>query len=258
MGASISSAFGDEEYDVRQDRIARMWDALDADGSGEVSRAEVLEWIQDERFVGNSTFAHDSLREAVERMAERLDRDQDGSVSREELTAYLDGVPVEMIDDMTMSLRRSEDEQRDEVLRRVYEALDTDGDGKVSKDEVLFWLRSEKAWKEQLEGGMEGNKHEAAREMIYRMFDRDASGDVSFDELRRFFATWKVRELRKFTSDQLYYSAMSEVAANPDDEDAKRRLEDMKRDRSYDRVSRREARRAQRSRRRGNAAGPPA
>lgn len=229
MGSSISRAFDPDEQE-RRERVAELFAALDADGNGTISRAEVHDWVSDERFAGGDggggVFSGGSIREVSARVAESLDRDNDDMVTREELELYFAGVPIDDIAEVTRSVRKQSEDARREAVRRVFDALDTDGSGNLSKSEVLFWLGNERRWKEIL-SDVPGS-HEAARELIFRQIDKDASGEVSFEELLSFFSTWRVREVRQFTSNQMVYSLTLQLAERPDDEDVKRRLAEAK------------------------------
>ena len=173
------------------------------------------------------------------------DEDGDRKISKEELDKYLNSLDEETYNALTNSLRNFRDDARTEAIQRVFESLDVDGDGEVSKPEVLFWLQNEESWVRYFaaEGG--GNE-EKKREEVYNRIDKDANGNITLSEMSDFFKDWTLRDLRSFSQDQMYYKALREYSRNPSEE-GKKKLKEMKNDRMWgDRETRRERRASKR------------
>lgn len=225
----------DQGCDAAPDAIART-------GFAKVASA-------DEKFLsGEDTKGNDSLRQVVKDIVAKVDTNGDRQISADEWKQYLSSLPPETMLALTTSLRNIEAETRRHLVRRVFEALgtrermrvpprpadasartDTNKDGRVDREEIMFWLSNEASWKHS--SGKRGlSQHE--KEAIFARLDKNHSNDVSIDELGVFLQDYKLRDLRRFTEDQIYYDELAKYAANPTEE-ARERVRQLKENRKF-------------------------
>lgn len=215
---------------VKQNLISNVFKGIDEDSSGTISRHELIDWIRDERFLSNTRFTNESLRQNVLNMMKILDQDKDHTICQKELETYLSTLSVDAIRDLSKSLQGFTDTTRRQVVQRIWNALDVNKDGIVDRDEVMFWLSHEAAWQKYL--GESKTRSALGQEAVFNKMDRNHDGLISLRELEQFFEDWKLRDLREFSEDQMYYEALSEYKRNPTS-DAKKRLAQLQQDRAF-------------------------
>ena len=139
------------------------------------------------------------------------DKNNDGKVTQQELNEFLSNLNSESRRDVLQALVRLGEDIKHGMLRKVFEALDTNKDGKVDRNEVLMWLLQEDSWQQAAERIHANTKvpFTKIRERVYHDIDRYPDGEITFDELEAFFSTWSLREIRQFTSNELFYRDLS-------------------------------------------------
>jgi Ca2+-binding EF-hand superfamily protein len=167
------------------------------------------------------------------------DSNRDGFLQRAEIVQFFDKLSREEQHKMIRAYLDFTGVERDKIVRRVFDALDVNGDGQVSRDEVLFWLVHEKAWRQygghlrrQRINRRRARKHRRPippgrddldkrglshydRDKIYHQIDTNHDDKITFEELRDFFESWTLREIRTFTEDQMYYVELRDFAKKP-------------------------------------------
>jgi Ca2+-binding EF-hand superfamily protein len=175
---------------VSAKKINDIFDHLDEDKSGAVTRSELESWVKDEQFMENPEFKGETVRDLSKALLEQMDKNGDGQVSREELTAYFKKLSVEEVDSLTTSLGK---DKRTRVLKKVFDAIDLNKSGDVSKDELLAWMKAEKHWKEK------SSTSEQDRDAVYKAIDANADAKIEFKEFEAYFTAWSVRHIREAT-----------------------------------------------------------
>ena len=151
--------------------MEKKFDRADADGNGAVTRQELLE------FKGN--YRHKKAKIKAVRILEKLDGDQDGQVSRQEAS--------------------------DHWMARKFERVDTNSDGFLTYEEILAFKSSHKhKWGKKkadrilgkLDSDQDGviSAAEAKDHWLGHKFekvDANADGFVTIEELREFKKGWK-------------------------------------------------------------------
>ena len=136
-------------------------------------------------------------------------------VSKQELRDYLNGLLPEVRKELLKALVQLGEELKRAVLRRVFKALDLNKDGKVDKSEILQWLKTESSWRTATALVSERThlSFEQIRERVYRDIDHYRDGIITFEELEAFFSSWSLREVRRFTEDQLFYEDLRNISS---------------------------------------------
>ena len=103
---------------------------------------------------------------------------------------------------------------RHDALLKVFYAVDANNDGRVSLDEVRQWLDTEPSWRKYAEAERL-SMAKIKRQVLKDMQDYSTGGFIFFDEMRRFFANWPLRQVRQFTEDARYLDLLQAFLANP-------------------------------------------
>ncbi len=110
--AAAEGALTRAEAERRAPRLARHFDAIDANGDGRITAREIRAW----RKAGRGGRAGAGFRERFDALFRRADADGDGALSRAEAQAALPR------------------------LARKFGRVDADGDGRISLEEAHAWL----------------------------------------------------------------------------------------------------------------------
>jgi len=116
--AAGDGALSRAELERRSPRLARHFDAIDADGDGRVTAAEIRAWRRSGRARGDR---EPGRRARFDALFRRADADGDGMLSRAEAHAALPR------------------------LARKFERVDADGDGRITIEEAHAWLDARRA-----------------------------------------------------------------------------------------------------------------
>jgi Ca2+-binding EF-hand superfamily protein len=153
---STSSLLGQLDFSaLRQQREAKMFQEMDADGSGSVSKDEFSSWDKKMREQMPQTGDAGSMPSAEDIFAQ-LDTDENGSLSQSELSKM--GEKMKEIREAQM-----------------FKAADADGNGTISKDEFASWQDQVQARRSQITGA--GNMPSA--DDIFSQADSDGDGSIS-------------------------------------------------------------------------------
>lgn len=218
MGNCSSIRNGGSEQPIsKASKVDLIFEALDDDHNGILTRDEIVDWILDERFVENKLYVDIDISDILKELMGVLDVNQDKSIEKSEMAAYLEAIPEATIDEMFSTVLHTR-VTREKAFRRVYNAMDRDHSGKVDKAEVLYWLQNERAWQDlgtlinrkekhaQLNSqtsvisGVSNNK----KQQIYAFIDKNMDGEISMEEMKSFLQDWTIRDLREFTEDQTF------------------------------------------------------
>lgn len=174
-------------------RLTEIFEALDEDHNGSISTDEVMAWVQDEQFLDNPEFKGETVKDLARALYSAMDTNKDGKISKEELIAYFSKLKETEVQALTLSLTK---DKREKVLAKIFDALDTDHSRRVTKDEVVNWMKNERFW--QREGKLDADA-EQEREQMWKAIDQNADSTIEFKEFAAYFSTWPVRRLRAST-----------------------------------------------------------
>jgi Ca2+-binding EF-hand superfamily protein len=110
---AAEGALSRAEADLRAPRLARHFDAIDADGDGRITTREIRAW---RKLRGGRGPRQAGERAKFDDYFHRADADGDGALSREEAAKSLPGIA------------------------RKFDRIDSDRDGRVSLEEAHAWL----------------------------------------------------------------------------------------------------------------------
>lgn len=161
----------------RDDLMAADADAvfavIDRDGSGEISRDELLEHLVQ---CGYSA-------EAVDKVFMKLDADRSGCLSREELrSGFRQFTPLRQAPGFG-NYNEQFKEQIHVDADALFNAIDADNDGEITDFELRIHLRQF------------GNFTDVAITNIFELLDADANGGIDRDELRSAFVRYSALRL---------------------------------------------------------------
>ena len=156
---STSSLFGQVDFSaLRQQRQAKMFQEMDADGSGSISKDEFSNWDKKMRErmpqMGNA-----GDMPSAEDIFALLDANGDGSLSQSELSA---------MGEKMRALREAQ----------MFKEADADGNGSISKDEFAAWQDKIQARMSEMAGA--GQMPSA--DDIFSEADSDGDGSLSKTE----------------------------------------------------------------------------
>jgi sodium-independent organic anion transporter len=195
-------------------RVRTGFRAADFDRDGRVTREEVYRFLQTEKFLGNPQFQSADLKSFTDRVMRIFDTNSDGAIARAELYRALDEAAPEVKVRIANAVTQITVETRRAAIRAVFDALDTNRDGKLDKREVMRWLKHEPAWVElqlRYTGSDGARTHSTSklREQLYKQIDQFRDGLVTPEELEDFFRNWTIEDILTFSSDQLALRAAS-------------------------------------------------
>ena len=169
-GEATSAAKAEEKT------LRSIFNSIDVDGDGAVTKNELQKKLQADSAV------QDLLTKAggaVDYVMEQLDVDGDGIVTWSEFEAMLStdasklavtvgvAVPVELAEATSL-----------EKLKKLYDAIDTSGDGQVSREELRAHMaKDERVVTLLVQAG-------GSREYVFEQLNENEDGFVSWDEFR--------------------------------------------------------------------------
>jgi hypothetical protein len=156
---STSSLFGQVDFSaMRQQREAKMFQEMDADGSGSVSKDEFASW-QDKIQARMSEMTGAGQMPSADDIFSKADSDGNGSLSKTEFSAMgkMGGPPPgpppgggvpgganggSAVSSLLDALNSEEDESSNSTSSTSSTKLDANGDGKITIQELTAWLQS--------------------------------------------------------------------------------------------------------------------
>ena len=172
---------------LTRDRVEQLRTAfrrMDANGDGSISKGEIMQALARDSSIGELLGLHaltgDELFFEAGVMFQDMDTDRGGDVDIDEFVAFF-GKP----DRPTQKLSVHQVEQ----LHTAFGRLDMDGDGAISKEEILSALAQDEDLGELLGMSVELTAEERFFQagVIFQDMDTDRGGDVDVDEFVAFF-----------------------------------------------------------------------
>jgi Ca2+-binding EF-hand superfamily protein len=145
------------------DRVNSIFDAIDADKSGEIDPTELMLHLLG---VGQE-------HESVSALFKVLDKDGNGSISREEFIAGFDKLTVAESSEVVLKAKLNLSDEEYAELKADFDEIDTNKSGSVDISEVRTLLTKERNGTAPTEAEVE--------EMM-ASFDKDADGQVTLVE----------------------------------------------------------------------------
>ena len=145
------------------DRVNSIFDAIDADKSGEIDPTELMLHLLG---VGQE-------HESVSELFKVLDKDGNGSISREEFIAGFDKLTVAESSEVVLKAKLNLSDEEYAELKADFDEIDTNKSGSVDISEVRTLLTKER-------NGTAPTEEEV--EEMMRSFDKDADGQVTLVE----------------------------------------------------------------------------
>lgn len=128
-------------------QLKELFRTIDTDKNGKISAEEFVDWIQDEQ---SKNDVKRYFHATATKIFEDIDTDGSGFLDKEELKA----VTVRLGEDFT-----------DKEIRKIFKAMDTDKDGKVSLEEFINWMDKENdktGFRKMLANNMQGANMQSA------------------------------------------------------------------------------------------------
>ncbi|KAK7109899.1 calmodulin-like protein 5 [Littorina saxatilis] len=133
----------------KREQYMRVFNELDTDGNGWLSREEIGQWLKRAGY---------SLSETqIESVFRMIDKNSDGKITLDEFYTFM-----ELINKPPDSTSK---------LRQVFTSMDTNGDGQLSEDELV--------------GGLNRCGYQLTRQQVHKLIanlDTDGDGTISFEE----------------------------------------------------------------------------
>ena len=205
------------DFKSPREEALTLFRSLDWDDSGGVSKEEVVQFIQLQRFLSNPLFKQDDNIANITAQVMRLDTNRDGQISQGELAKYINHLSKPEQEDLAKVVTKVTADTREKAIRKVFEALDWNKNGEIDCDELRFWLENEKWWqktqkKMRHQHVYSSKSPQELRETIIAQIDLFPDRIIHYHELKNFFKTWTVRDLQLFSEDQRYYRELAQAA----------------------------------------------
>ena len=174
--------------------IEKVFNMVDADGSGEIDKDEFEAAMADAGALGQrSKKAFSQLKSKAkqgppswEDILEVLDEDGNGKVSWEEMTAFLEEIEEEH------GIKIPESDKKE--IKKVFDMVDADGSGEIDKDEFeaamkdagALGQRSKKSFKKLAQMKSKAKQGAPSWEDVLEVLDENGNGKVSWEEVLGF------------------------------------------------------------------------
>ena len=152
-------------------RLRRVFDLIDADGGGSISKKELLSAMRSNHVARDMLSESEALRplmkpKGMAQLWAKLDVDHDGSISLPEWEAAASSVADH------------------EKLRRVFQSIDIDDSNTISKKEILAVVRDGEKSRAlfAMSDGLRPLLRPRGHTMLFKIMDRDGDGEISFED----------------------------------------------------------------------------
>ena len=201
---SLASSIGLTEFGPHTPLYSNLFSALDSDHDGYLYPADVSAWLLDEQFINNPYWDLtnqnvSSTDELVARYWQRWDTTGSGRVSYAEWEQWFRAKKEKEVEEMGRSVIHLTRDRADKAVRKIFDAIDVNGQGDLDFDSVNAWLKYDAAYSAQ-QGALSPHGSEEQRQALFDQIDLDHDGCVTFDELAHYLHNWSVRDMRVRTS----------------------------------------------------------
>ena len=205
-GKSLASSIGLTEFGPHSGTPLHhsLFLALDSDHDGYLYPADVSAWFMDEQFINNPYWDLtnqnvSSTDELVARYYQRWDTAATGRIGYPEWEQWFRTKKEKEVEEMGRSVLHLTRDRQDKAIRKIFDAIDVNGQGDLDFDSVNAWLKYDAAYSAQ-QGLPSSYTTEEQRQALFDQLDRDSDGCVTFDELASYLRNWSIRDLRVRTS----------------------------------------------------------
>jgi Ca2+-binding EF-hand superfamily protein len=178
--------------------MREAFDSMDINKDGNLSKQEVKAAICFNPVVREILEIPDTASEDFDELYGKIDLDNSLSVTYDEFHTYF----AKQKDDIAKEKRRlAKEEHFQNHLKSAYKMVDINGDGDVSKQEMLMAIQSNYKIQEML--GNKGGMSKEEFEECYAKIDEDGSDFIDFEEFKRFFVKKRIEEMDKAEKEEL-------------------------------------------------------
>lgn len=186
---AVSPPLDDEEMEEAR----RLFEEIDQNGDGQVTRLEAQEAMKKSASIRKALKLWD-IRE-VATFLDDADKDNDGTVSFQEFTSYLASSCIdsfrEVVEFVDMPPLLDEDAMAE--AQALFDSIDKNGNGQVSRSELKSAMRESEAIRRALKVW----SYKDCSSMVDAA-DTDKDGSMSFDEFKRYIAATCFPEFKEY------------------------------------------------------------
>jgi len=179
---------------ARKEHEKKMRDAfekMDVNGDGNLSKMEIKMAICNDEELRDLLELPHMASDEFDELYSRIDLDESMSVTFDEFHTYF----MKKKEDLAREQRkRKKEEQYKNSLKAAYKMVDINGDGDVSKTEMLMAIQSNFKIQELLHN-KSGGMSEEEFEFMYKKIDKDGSDSIDFEEFSQFFIQKRIEHM---------------------------------------------------------------
>uniref|UniRef100_A0A7S2YX55 EF-hand domain-containing protein n=1 Tax=Chloropicon laureae TaxID=464258 RepID=A0A7S2YX55_9CHLO len=159
-----------------KDDIAKIFESMDADGSGEIDAEELRAAVSQLGLPSGDDYLSEVLTSA--------DPDSSGTISKAEFTQYV--------------------RDKEKAMLEVFNKMDVDGSGKITSEEIQSAMA---------QMGIQASAADGAR--MVELLDQNSDGTITFDEFKKYTALLPAAQLKSNAAYCWMGSSCDRVITNP-------------------------------------------
>ena len=172
-------------------KMRAAFDAMDVNKDGNLSKQEVKAALCFNKEVREILELPDTASDDFDELYAKIDADNSMAVSYEEFHTYF----AKKKEDLAREKRKKMQEEHFlQKLEAAYRLVDINGDGDVSKTEMLMAIQSNYKIQDML-GVKGGGVSKEEFEKIYSKIDEDGSDSIDFQEFKLFFVQKRIEDM---------------------------------------------------------------
>ena len=153
-GKSLASSIGLTEFGPTTPLYHSLFLALDSDHDGYLYPADISAWLLDEQFINNPYWDLtnqnvSSTDELVAKYWQRWDGASAGRIGFAEWGQWFRSKKEKEVEEMGRSVLHVTRDRQDKAIRKIFDAIDVNGQGDLDFDSVNAWLKYDAAYSAQ-------------------------------------------------------------------------------------------------------------